>query len=351
MDFDDETGNLYMAAYNGSSGTGEFRIVDVTTGNSTLIAAFPGGAEVDSLAFRTGGEPVDIKWLSEVPTEGFVDADSTFEVDVIFDTTVLTQTGTYTGTLKVTTDDEQNKTIFVPVTLTVVEPFYGVDLSPETDAMSGAPGETVDYTLQLTNMGNVQDTFDLSVSGNTWDVVFPVNPVTVDPGATVDVTVSVTIPPDAMDGDTDEAVITATSQEDPTQSDSSTLTTTAEVMIGAGVDLTPSEDAGSGKPGETVEYTLQLTNLGTAEDTITLEAYDNLWDVTLSGESFTLAAGESVDVDVYVTIPMGTEPGATDMVTIEATSGNDPSVTAESVLTTTAEEIVIYLTAIFRYEP
>ena len=48
MDFDDSTGTLYLAAY---GVTGELRSVDLATGNTTLIGTFPGGAEVDCLAF------------------------------------------------------------------------------------------------------------------------------------------------------------------------------------------------------------------------------------------------------------------------------------------------------------
>jgi Cys-rich repeat protein len=53
MDFEEESGVLYLAAY--STG-GELRTADLNTGATTLIGAFPGGAEVDAFAFATGGQ-------------------------------------------------------------------------------------------------------------------------------------------------------------------------------------------------------------------------------------------------------------------------------------------------------
>jgi subtilisin-like proprotein convertase family protein len=70
----------------------------------------------------------DVPWLSTNPITGTVAADSTETVDVIFDTTVLTQTGVYNAVLKVLTGDPTNPTINIPVTLTVIDSEYLVYL-------------------------------------------------------------------------------------------------------------------------------------------------------------------------------------------------------------------------------
>jgi len=49
MEFDLNTGILYMAAYNSNTSSGEFRTVDKVTGASTLIGAFQSGAEITGL--------------------------------------------------------------------------------------------------------------------------------------------------------------------------------------------------------------------------------------------------------------------------------------------------------------
>jgi hypothetical protein len=79
MDFDDVSGTLYWAAY---SSSGELRVIDTTTGASTLVGAFPGGAEVDALAVKSfaGG----VCWLTLTPSSGSVPANSTVNVDAHF---------------------------------------------------------------------------------------------------------------------------------------------------------------------------------------------------------------------------------------------------------------------------
>jgi hypothetical protein len=42
---------------------------------------------------------------------------------------------------------------------------YGLALAPESLALSGNPGETIDYLLTLTNTGNATDYFSLTASG------------------------------------------------------------------------------------------------------------------------------------------------------------------------------------------
>ncbi|HUM48586.1 MAG TPA: S8 family serine peptidase [Anaerolineaceae bacterium] len=97
MDFEEESGVLYWAAY---TTQGELRVIDTTTGASTLIGAFPGGAEVDCLAFPTGGS-ADVPWLSEDPVSGTVPADDTVDVTITVDPADLGQPGDYAAALKV----------------------------------------------------------------------------------------------------------------------------------------------------------------------------------------------------------------------------------------------------------
>lgn len=46
MEFDIKTGTLYMAAYNNTISSGELRSIDTLNGNSKVIGAFQGGAEI-----------------------------------------------------------------------------------------------------------------------------------------------------------------------------------------------------------------------------------------------------------------------------------------------------------------
>jgi hypothetical protein len=93
-------------------------------------------------------------------------------------------------------------------------------------SLSGEPGETVVHILELTNTGNRTDTFSLGYMGNQWDVHLPLNQETLAAGESIHVSVEVTIPADATDGQMDVATITATSHADPAVADSIELTTT-----------------------------------------------------------------------------------------------------------------------------
>lgn len=70
MEFDLNTGILYMAAYNGNTSSGEFRTVDPATGASILVGAFQGAAEITGLCIPNNAISVGIEERPE--TKSFV---------------------------------------------------------------------------------------------------------------------------------------------------------------------------------------------------------------------------------------------------------------------------------------
>jgi uncharacterized membrane protein len=135
--------------------------------------------------------------------------------------------GTDAATITATSQGDNTKTDSAILTTTAIAaPVYGIALS-EDDGLSGPVGGEVSYTIAITNTGNVVDTFDLMVGGNTWTASLSDQTVTLAAGESQAVSVSVMIPPSASDLETDTATITATSQGDNSQTDSAILTTTA----------------------------------------------------------------------------------------------------------------------------
>jgi VCBS repeat-containing protein len=106
-------------------------------------------------------------------------------------------------------------------------PAYGLELSGDQSGTSPA-GTTHTYNLTVTNTGNVTDLFNLAVSGNIWTTTLSNNTVTLAAGETATFTVTVTVPNDAVIGDSDAVTVTATSQNDPLVTESAVLTTTVE---------------------------------------------------------------------------------------------------------------------------
>ena len=126
--------------------------------------------------------------------------------------------------------------------------------------------------------------------------------LTLDAGESADFMVYVTVPVDALAGAMDMATITATSTTDPLVTADAVVNTYANAVYD--ITLTPATDAKSDGPGVVVTYLLTLTNLGNTEDTITVAASGNLWDVNLPVTSFDVPVGGTAEVTVEVTIPL-----------------------------------------------
>jgi uncharacterized repeat protein (TIGR01451 family) len=103
---------------------------------------------------------------------------------------------------------------------------FGVEFTAPTSALTGTVGTTVTYTVHVTNTGNFTDTFDMSLAGNDWTTTAPMT-VTLGVGETAMAYVTVAIPADATDGESDMVTITATSQGNDTVMANVMLTTTA----------------------------------------------------------------------------------------------------------------------------
>jgi subtilisin family serine protease len=121
MDYDETNGVLYWAAYTGSA---ELRVIDMTTGASSLVGAFPGGTEIDSFSIEanTGGGGA-VPWLDENPVEGYVAAGASMPIELTFQVRgVIEQPGDYFAQLRFKSDTP-HEIQPVDVTLHVLRPY------------------------------------------------------------------------------------------------------------------------------------------------------------------------------------------------------------------------------------
>jgi uncharacterized repeat protein (TIGR01451 family) len=177
---------------------------------------------------------VDSVWDADLSdtTTGSLNPGETFDFTV--DVTVpddaadgATDVATVTATSD--TDDTAFDTAELTTTATtevVVE--YGVELVATTTAQSGYVGTSVVYTVDITNTGDAEDTFAVTLSGNSWTTAVAPTNVTLDAGESDQLTVTVQIPAGAAHGAQDTVTVTATSAADATATDSVQLTTTAQ---------------------------------------------------------------------------------------------------------------------------
>jgi hypothetical protein len=115
--------------------------------------------------------------------------------------------------------------------MNVVEPAYGVEVSAD-QVGSGEPGGVVTYTVTVTNTSNfAADSFNVTLGSHAYTTTLStalVGPVPM--GGTATFVVTVVIPDDALDGDSDTVQITVTSVGDPTKSAITNVTTNVVVV-------------------------------------------------------------------------------------------------------------------------
>jgi RHS repeat-associated protein len=139
----------------------------------------------------------------------------------------------------VTVRSEGNPTRFEQRLLTTTaQVMSGVAMDAGRTSRTGVPDSQASYWLRVTNLGNVTDIFDVTVTGNDWPTAAPLATGPLGVGASEDLNVIVEIPAEAETGQIDAAVVTAVSGLDPTQSASIRLATTVICLPVSGAEFT-----------------------------------------------------------------------------------------------------------------
>jgi uncharacterized membrane protein len=153
------------------------------------------------------------------------------------------------------------------VTVTVKQ-IYSVGLSPDATPKSGDPGSNVFFSLTVSNLGNGDDTINMTVAGERpgWNCYFNSNSVTVFPFSDATIQLTCYISPDELKGNYPISV-TATS-ENPSKSQ--TINIQIDVNQTYGVTLSTSPTNKDILPDETINYSMTLHNDGNGDDDFTL---------------------------------------------------------------------------------
>ena len=177
----------------------------------------------------------DADWLSLSPASGSCASGEINNVTVSVDASAISA-GDYTATITISAPEATNtpQTVAVNLTITPITPTvtYSVSVAVSPKSQTGLPGDTLDdYTVTVTNTGTEADTYDLSISISDdygWTLTAPSATSAIASGVFEDIIISLTIPEDAVPETEDEITIIATSQNDPTASDSTTCTAVVE---------------------------------------------------------------------------------------------------------------------------
>jgi uncharacterized repeat protein (TIGR01451 family) len=204
-----------------------------------------------------------------------------------------------------------------------------VSISPSNQ--STVPGATLNYTVTVTNTGNVSDTYDLEAADNidpSWNPTILPTSLTVPAGQSDNATLTVTIPEGAENCTRDNITVTATAvdNEDITDNASCVAHAVAEIIRDMDVLIEPSYQ--SALAGESIEFTVTVINTGNVLDTYDLEVIDNItpsWSLTLE-DNLEVPADENREATLTVTIPSGAENCTRDNITVTATSVENENV-------------------------
>ena len=143
----------------------------------------------------------------------------------------------------------------------------GSSIYPDDDSLG--PRGAVDvngentYLIEISNKGNSEDTFSLSLTGNEWETGLSVDSVTLEAFSSQIITLTVTTDGSVSYEDIDEVTVTATSGNDDTFDD--TLDITTQVRVYGGLGLTVKAQISDGVedctcPGDEVTVTFNILN-------------------------------------------------------------------------------------------
>jgi uncharacterized membrane protein len=222
----------------------------------------------------------------------------------------------------------------------VIAPRRGVRISVSPSTQENSPGGTLRYTVTVTNTGDVADNYDLIKSDTkTWTLSLQ-STISVPENSSRTATLTVTIPATAENNTIDNITIIARSRTDNTIENRASciahaLVTAPPQVYGVQVSISPSED--NGQPGETLTFTVTVTNTGEVTDTYDLTASDDaVWGAQLDENVLTILASGNTTVTVSVTVPSGASDGDSTMITVTATSRGDPTKSDSATCTATA---------------
>jgi uncharacterized repeat protein (TIGR01451 family) len=215
----------------------------------------------------------------------------------------------------------------------------GWDEVPENVGFSFTPNRTLaadpcdvfTVTHTLSNIGNVTDTYTVTLQSNAppWDnVLLPDDPliVSLDGGQSAQIYFRIEVPCDALGGTQNVSVLRATSERSGT---SATVTDRTTVNSIHAVEIAPT-NYGAAAPGETITYTHVVTNSGNVTDTfgVTLSPDYSLPQVT--PDTLLLGPGATATITVSVTIEGWAASGLTDIVDVVVYWLDNPAIQASA---------------------
>ena len=334
----------------GVSGSG-MRNADVSEGSDVQnweVAVHNIGNADDTFSLTWDVTGVPLGWtLSALPdTSGTLGWQGSYNFDVAITIPGDALAGT-TGTFTMTADSANSDTTATQTFEVSVDQHYGVSLAVEDSSLEAAPGATVDFSFTLSNTGNGEDTYGISVDGPAvWTPTASASEVMVSAVSDGQFLVSVTIPEDRDAGaDSGDITVTVTSSDNET-SDNATVSASASQVF----DISMAHYSGSDgivtvSQDTSLQIKLNVTNNGNGVDTLSLSLANAPSWAALGAETLDIGRGQTIAIVVTLSPDTAALSGRDYTFQVVATSGDgsewtSPDMTAEiEVKDTEGEEV------------
>lgn len=281
-------------SFNVPPGTYQDIPLDILNGNATTDPT--GGQYPDTFTLSTSNLPSDyvVTYYLDKNSNGILDPDEVIPISSVSlpgwsgtgarpEANVIARISIPENASPLTTDvgfvatSSLDKSVKDTIINEIVVPtVIGVTFEPDRNG-TGIPGGTVTYTHFITNTGNDADIFDLTyTSSSSWNYVFydeggsQITNIALAAGESKNITVKGFIPTNAPVNTVDTFIGKATSKANTNISD---IVTDNTVVVAGYIQLNKkarnvtqsgtADTYSEGKPGETIEYSIDYRNLST----------------------------------------------------------------------------------------
>jgi len=279
------------------------RTVDLSAGASiadwTVRVTNLGNTD-DDFTINWDSQGVPSGWNLNVDTSGPMVTDSIswngfYEFDVVLSVPSDALAGsTATFSMSAASNGDSTQTASQEFTA-VVDQHYGVTLSVDSDSKQSKPGEDVDFIFNITNTGNGQDNYILSVSGPAvWNPVLSQNVSSISAVSVSQFTMTVSIPSDrdagASSGDIEVTVVSS----DGLSTANSTVSVMSSQVYDIGLDHVSGSDGVVSVTQETqILLKLNITNNGNGIDTLNLTMTNAPSWASLGADTMQIGRGQT----------------------------------------------------------
>ncbi|MBF0451514.1 MAG: hypothetical protein HQK75_12485 [Candidatus Magnetomorum sp.] len=260
----------------------------------------------------------------------------------------MPQTGVASGeaeTVTVKAQSQNNQTIADQVLVTTASPFYDVTATRLNFPKTVNTEETYNYEIDLNNLGNLVDTFTLSLQGGIWTYAIrnasdtqDITSITINAESIEKIIVGASVPiTNVSNGDNDSISLSVASIGNPSVTLSVPFVLTAANYR---FDMVKNFDNAQISPERSAVYEVQINNTDTSNDSYLLTVDDSNWTYTFRNPSDTqditsiyVPANSSQEFFVKVTAPLyGVSEGDLVTATVKAVSIHKASVKDQVVI-------------------